>query len=101
MEADQQDNSKVLNFRRPASLTGSRDRKRSAPSEEEICRLLDLSRYKMRRESQDDFRKRMMANLAALIMLTAFAGFAAVDVYDIARIGRCAPPSECALPGYD
>jgi hypothetical protein len=54
----------------------------------------------MRRESQDDFRKRMIINLAALILLTTFAALAAVDVYDIARIERCAQPSECVLSGH-
>jgi hypothetical protein len=57
MEADQQDNSKVLNFR-PRTLTGTSDRKDNACPDEDICRLLDLSRYEMRRESPDDFRKK-------------------------------------------
>jgi hypothetical protein len=39
MEADQQDNSKVLNFR-PRTLTGSRDRKDIAGRDENICRLV-------------------------------------------------------------
>jgi hypothetical protein len=99
METDQQHNSKVLNFR-PRTLTGTRDRKDNARSDDDIFRVLDLSRYEMRRENPDDFRKRMIANLAALILLTTFAGLAAVDVYDIARIERCAPPSECRLSGY-
>ena len=100
MEADQQDNSKVLNFR-PRALTGGRDRKDNRRSGEDICRLLDLSRYEMRRESSpDDFRKRMIANLAALILLITFASLAAIDVYNIARIERCAQPSECGPSGY-
>ncbi|WP_084306075.1 hypothetical protein [Bradyrhizobium sp. ARR65] len=99
MKADQQDSSKVLNFR-PRTLIGSRDRKDNARSDEDICRLFDLSRYEMRRESPDDFRKRMVANFAALVLLTTFAAVAAVDVYGIARIERCAQPSECGLSGY-
>ena len=99
MEADQQDNSKVLNFR-PRTLTGSRDRKDDASRDENICRLLDLSRYEMRRESPDDFRKKIVANLAALVLLTTFATLAAADVYSIARIEGCAQSSECGLPGY-
>jgi hypothetical protein len=99
MQADQQDNSKVLNFR-PRTLTGSRDRKDNPCSDKDIFRLFDLSRYETRRESRDDFRKRMVANLAALVLLTTFAALAAADVYDIARIERCAQPSECGLSGY-
>jgi hypothetical protein len=99
MEADQQDNSKVLNFR-PRTLTGSRDRKDNACCDENICQLLDLSRYEMRRESPYDFRKKMVANLAALILLTAFVTLAAVNVYNIARIEGRAQHSECGLSGY-
>jgi hypothetical protein len=99
MEANQQNNSKILNFR-PRTLTGRRDRKDNACRDENICRLLDLSRYEMRRESPDDFRKKMVANLAALVLLTTFANLAAVDVYKIARIEGCAQPSECGLSGY-
>jgi hypothetical protein len=99
MEADQQGNMKVLNFR-PRTLTGSRDRKDNARPDEDICRLLDLSRYEMRRESPDDFRKKMVANLAALVLLITFATLAAVDVYNIARIERCARPLECGLSSY-
>jgi hypothetical protein len=99
MKADQRDSSKVLTFC-PRTLTGSRDRKDNTHSDEDICRLFDLSQYVMRRESPDDFRKRMVANLVALVLLTTFAAVAAVDVYDIARIERCAQPSECGLSGY-
>ncbi|WP_024516293.1 hypothetical protein [Bradyrhizobium sp. Tv2a-2] len=98
MEADQKDNSKILCFR-PRTF-GSRDRKDKTRFEEDICRLLDLSRFEMRRECPDDFRKRMVANLAALVLLTTFAALAAVDVYDIARIERCAQPLECVISGY-
>jgi hypothetical protein len=98
MEAEQQDNSKVLNFR-PRILTGG-DRKDNARRDGNICQLLDLSRYEMRRESPDDFRKKMVANLAALVLLTTFVTLAAVDVYNIARIEECAQHSECGLSGY-
>jgi hypothetical protein len=54
----------------------------------------------MRRESPDDFRRKMVANLAALVLLTTFATLAAVDVYNIARIEACAQPSQCTLSGY-
>jgi hypothetical protein len=99
MEADQQDNSKVLNFRL-RTLTGSRDRKDNASRDENICQLLDLSRYETRRESPDDFRKKMIANLAALVLLTTFVSLAAVDVYSLARTEACSQPSECGLSGY-
>ena len=99
MEADQQDNSKVLSFR-PRTLTGSRDRTdNNTCPDENICRLLDLSRYELQ-ERPDDFRKRIVANLAALALLTTLASLAAVDVYGIARIERCPQPLECGLSGY-
>jgi hypothetical protein len=94
MEADQQANSKVLNFR-PRALPAVRHRKDNPRSNEDICRLLDLSRYEMRREGLGDFRKRMIANLAALLLLITFASLAAVDVHRIARSERCVRASEC------
>lgn len=99
MEIDQQNNSKVLNFR-PRTLTGRGDRKNNTCPDENLCRLIDLSRYEMRRERTEDFRKRMVANLAALALLTTFAALAAVDVYDIVRIERCAQHFECQLVDY-
>ena len=99
MEADQQDNSKVLNFR-PRTLPGSGDRKDNACRDENICQLLDLSRYQMRREGPEDYRKKMVANLAALVLLTTLVSLAAVDVYNLARMEACSQPSECGLSGY-
>lgn len=99
MKAAQQDNSNVLNFRRRA-LTRSRNRNDIIRSDEDICRLLDLSRYERRPENAGDFRKKMIANLAALILLTTFACLAAVDVYDTAGIEQCAQSAECGSSGY-
>jgi hypothetical protein len=99
MEADQEDNSKVLSFR-PRTLTESRDRKNNSTGlDKDICRLVDLSRYELR-ERPNEFRQRMAANIAALVLLTTFVTLAAVDVYDIARIERCAQRLECGLSGY-
>jgi hypothetical protein len=95
MEVDQRGNSEILNFRPRALLAGG-DRNDNPRSDENICRLLDLSRYEMRRERPDDFRKKMIANFAALILLITFASLAAVDVYNIER---CAQPSECRPSG--
>ena len=100
MEANKQNNANVLNYRPRASVTGSRDRKDNTRSDWDICRLFDLSRYELRHERPDNFRGRMVANLAALVLLTTFATLAAVDVYDIARIERCAQSLECGLSGY-
>jgi hypothetical protein len=98
MEADQQDNSKVLSFR-PRTLIGSRHRKDNNNPDEDICQLIDLSRYELQ-ERPDDFRKRMVANIAALVLVATFVTPATVDVYEIARIERCAQPLECRLSGY-
>ena len=56
MEADQQDNSKVLNFR-PRTLTGSRDRKDNACPDEDICRLLTSQDTRCAERVQTTFEK--------------------------------------------
>jgi hypothetical protein len=98
MKAYQKENSKVLSFR-PRAF-GSRDRKDKIRFDQDICQLVDLSRYETQGEGPGGFRKRMVANLAALVLLTALTVLAAIDVYDIARIERCAQPLECGLSAY-
>ncbi|WGD49254.1 hypothetical protein QA641_26885 [Bradyrhizobium sp. CB1650] len=53
---------------------------------------LDLSRYEQPREEPDDFRHRMLANIAALaftIALTAIGIWLAVSIADLRRTQDC------------
>ncbi|MBC9876699.1 hypothetical protein G8O24_04955 [Bradyrhizobium sp. INPA01-394B] len=53
---------------------------------------LDLSRYEQPRDEQDDFRHRMLANIAALaftIALTAIGIWLAVSIADLRRTQDC------------
>ncbi len=53
---------------------------------------LDLSRYEQPREAPDDFRHRMLANIAALaftIALTAIGIWLAVSIADLRRTQDC------------
>ena len=53
---------------------------------------LDLSRYELPREEPDDFRHRMLANIAALaftIALTAIGIWLAVSIADLRRTQDC------------
>src|SRR5262249_4614717 len=57
---------------------------------------LDLSRYEQPREEPDDFRHRMLANIAAFaftIALTAIAIWLAMSIADLRR------PQDCVLMG--
>jgi hypothetical protein len=59
-------------------------------SSNDICELLDLSRYESRGRSRnafnsrngdpDDFKRQMRANITALIFLVALAGLAAAEL---------------------
>ncbi len=53
---------------------------------------LDLSRYELPRDQPDDFRHRMLANIAALaftIALTAIGIWLAVSIADLRRTQDC------------
>jgi hypothetical protein len=53
---------------------------------------LDLSRYEQPRDEPDDFRRRMLANIAALaftIALTAIGIWLAVSIADLRRTQDC------------
>ncbi|MDE2378102.1 hypothetical protein [Bradyrhizobium sp.] len=62
------------------------------PLRAETPEPLDLSRYEQPREQPDDFRHRMLANLAALaftIALTAVGIWLAVSIADLRRTQDC------------
>jgi len=63
----------------------------SAPEPAALSRL-DLSRYETAREEPDDFRQRMLANIAAFaftIALTAVAIWLAMSIADLRRTQDC------------
>ena len=89
------DEHRVLQFRprNPAQPSGRRGngviQPLRAPPEPEP---LDLSRYEQPRDPPDDFRHRMLANIAALaftIALTAIGIWLAVSIADLRRTQDC------------
>ena len=63
----------------------------SAPEPDELPRL-DLSRYEKPREEPDDFRHRMLANIAAFaftVALTAVGIWLAMSIADLRRTQDC------------
>ena len=63
----------------------------SAPEPMELSRL-DLSRYEKPREEPDDFRRRMLANIAAFaftVALTAVGIWLAMSIADLRRTQDC------------
>jgi hypothetical protein len=63
----------------------------SAPEPVELSRL-DLSRYEQPREEPDDFRHRMLANIAAFaftVALTAVAIWLAMSIADLRKTQDC------------
>jgi hypothetical protein len=68
---------------------------RSAPAPLDLSRYerpLDLSRYEKPREQEDDFRQRMLANVAAFaftVALTAVGIWLAMSIADLRRTQDC------------
>ena len=68
---------------------------RSAPAPLDLSRYekpLDLSRYEKPRDQEDDFRQRMLANVAAFaftVALTAVGIWLAISIADLRRTQDC------------
>jgi hypothetical protein len=97
----------VVKFRR-RDATAFREHRAPDVSTNNICELLDLSRYELadrsrnefdsQKDGPDDFKHRMCANIAALILLVALAGLAATDVVKLeAQISCLAETALCGL----
>jgi hypothetical protein len=90
------DEHRVLQFRprNPAHPPGQRGHPGfQAPRDEDPQEPNDLSRYERAREEPDDFRHRMLANVAAFaftVALTAVALWLAMSISDMRRIQDCA-----------
>jgi hypothetical protein len=88
---------RVLQFRprAPASDPAARRRTNVAlQSEPEMIQLepLDLSRYEQPQDEPDDFRRRMLANIAAFaftVALTAVGIWLAISIADLRRTQDC------------
>ena len=97
----------VVRFRPREATALSKKRARNG-STNNICELLDLSRYELRGRSKnafdsrnddpDYFKHRMRANIMALIFLVALAGLAAADVLKLeAQISCPTKTAPCRL----
>jgi hypothetical protein len=74
-------------------------------STNDVCEVLDLSRYELRDHSRhdpdsrkpglDDFKYRMRLNIAALIFVVALAGLAAADVLKLEARISCPVETAC------
>ena len=98
MKSDQQCASNVLPFR--SRTTDARDRRHEDedPPEHDISRLIDLSRYEAPPDHESaDFRRRMVVNLAVLVLLVSFTVAAADVVVDIGEAEYCTPVWQCGL----
>lgn len=89
------DEHRVLQFRPRSAPHPSAPRSSGGtvqPLRAETPEPLDLSRYEQPREEPDDFRHRMLANIAALaftIALTAIGIWLAVSIADLRRTQDC------------
>jgi hypothetical protein len=86
---------RVLQFR-PRSALHAPAWQNSAPAQprrqDATQEPLDLSRYEQPREEEDDFRQRMLANVAAFaftVALTAVAIWLAMSIADLRRTQDC------------
>ncbi len=82
----------VLKFRPRTSAhpPGQRDEPRDQPTS--VPAASDLSRYERPRDEPDDFRHRMLANVAALaftVALTAIGIWLAMSIADLRRTQDC------------
>jgi hypothetical protein len=97
----------VVRFR-PREATAFPEKRALDVSANNICELLDLSRYELRGRSRsvldsqkdgpDDFKHRMRANITALIFLVALTGLAAAEVLKLeAQISFPTTTAPCGL----
>jgi hypothetical protein len=96
----------VVRFR-PRDGTAFSEKRALDDSTNNICEMLDLSRYELRDRSRqeldakkdipDEFKHRIRANIMALIFLLALAGLAAADVLKLeAQISCPTEKAPCA-----
>jgi hypothetical protein len=85
---------KILQFR----LRDESDRHRRRTTDRPGCDidpLLDLSRYERPRGYTEDYKARMVENVAAVVLLSALVAFAAFDFIGLEQNQRCAYAIVC------
>jgi hypothetical protein len=82
---------KILPFRRRPP--GDIDRRHD---QTEIDRLLDISKYEKPRKDRDEFKARMVENVAALIALGVLIGIATADFDDLEHHEQCVAVLDCS-----
>jgi hypothetical protein len=95
-EPKRQDDSgcKILQFRQRDESDGHHKRTADCPGGD-IDPLLDLSRYEQPRRYTEDYKARMVENVAAVVLLSALVAVAAFDFIDLEQIQRCASTIVC------
>ena len=95
VSAPQEDEHRVLQFRpRTAMPAGQRRNPNEAVRKLEVAN--DLSRYELEREEPDDFRHRMLANIAAFAFTMALL---AVGIWLAMSIAHLRRTQDCVLMG--
>lgn len=85
---------KILQFRRRNDA--DEHRKRAAGNAgHDIGRLIDLSRYENPQRDTDDYKLRMVENVAVVVLLSALVAIAAFDLIDLEQIQHCAFTGSC------
>jgi hypothetical protein len=91
-----EDEHRVLQFRPRSALHSPNLRNPPLPSQrreqEKLIEPLDLSRYEKPRPEPDDFRQRMLANIAAFaftVALTAIGIWLAMSIADLRKTQDC------------
>jgi hypothetical protein len=92
-EPKRQDDCRILQF--PLRDAADRHRARTAKHfRRDIDPLLDLSRYEGARHTED-YKARMVENVAAVILLAALVAVATFDFSDLEQSQRCAYAIVC------
>ena len=95
-EQREQDDSgcKILQFRLRDDVDGHHKRSTGDPRRD-IDQLLDLSRYEKSSGYTEDYKARMLENMAAVVVISALVAVAAFDFIDLEQIQRCASTIVC------
>jgi hypothetical protein len=87
-EPKRQDDCKILQF--PLRDAAGRHRARTAKHDRrDMDPLLDLSRYEWPRRHTEDYKSRMVENVAAVILLSALVAVATFDFIDLEKSQHC------------
>jgi hypothetical protein len=83
---------KVLPFRRRDGVDAKEQREQV---ERDINRLLDLSRYEDPKRNIDEYKARMVENMAAVVVLSVLVAVAALDIISLEQLQHCAYATAC------